>query len=327
MATIDLTYYSGEDIYSDGAIEDKILQYIEPNPPESYDHIFVNDHDFALFYHLTDARQALLNWYDFKPEASVLEIGGGMGAFTGLLCDKCSKVTTVDLSLKRASAIEKRCKNKDNLTILVGDFSKMSFQERFDYITLIGVLEYQTVYSNDPNIQENFLRQMSSLLKPNGKILLAIENRFGLKYWCGEVDDHTGIPFGSINQINYEGKPQTVDRERLHQMMINAGLVKQKFYYPLPDYKFPRVVYSDECLPSGDLHSCIVPLHYSNHYAYQPLVIDESSVYHYAIYNKVFPFFANSFLVEAGKAECDLSDIDFASINVERNKQYRQIIR
>lgn len=39
------------------------------------------------------------------------------------------------------------------------------------------------------------LNMLKPFLKENGKVLLAIENKFGLKYWCGAAEDHTGIPF------------------------------------------------------------------------------------------------------------------------------------
>ena len=32
---------------------------------------------------------------------------------------------------------------------------------------------------------ENFLKKIKSLLKPDGKLIVAIENKYGLKYWCG----------------------------------------------------------------------------------------------------------------------------------------------
>ena len=39
-----------------------------------------------------------------------------------------------------------------------------------------------------------FLIKIKQLLKPDGKLLIAIENQYGLKYWCGALEDHTGLP-------------------------------------------------------------------------------------------------------------------------------------
>lgn len=73
----------------------------------------------------------------------MLEIGSGCGAITRLLCDKCRKVTAVELSRRRATATQLRCRGKNNLEVIAGNLNDIEFAEKFDYITLIGVLEYQ----------------------------------------------------------------------------------------------------------------------------------------------------------------------------------------
>ncbi|MCR4637563.1 MAG: methyltransferase domain-containing protein [Butyrivibrio sp.] len=328
MADINYDYYDGNDYYSDGdEVENKILEYIDKHEPEDFEEIFAEDKNLPVFYHLSDTRQSLLNWYDFDGNATVLEIGAGMGALTSFLCDKCKHVVSIELSKRRALAINKRCKSKENLTIMVGDFLKMKFDQKFDYIIAVGVLEHTTVYSNCDNPQLYFLKRLNELLSPGGKLLLAIENRFGIKYWAGEIDDHTGIPFGSINQRHYEKKAKTLDRQSLIDLFNRSGFRKMKFFYPLPDYKYPRVIYSDSYLPDEDIHSCVKPMYYSNYYSYHSIVADEAKLYRPILKNKVFPFFANSFLVEAGDVDCVLSNIDFSAITVEREKDYRQITR
>lgn len=62
-----------------------------------------------------------------------------MGAITGVLCDECRDVTAVELSRKRATATLLRCREKENLEIIVGNLNDIVFDKKFDYITLIGV--------------------------------------------------------------------------------------------------------------------------------------------------------------------------------------------
>ena len=121
-----------------------------------------------------------------------------MGAITGILCDKAKQVTSVELSKQRASAIETRCQEKDNLEIIVGNFNDIKFDKKFDYITLIGVLEYAPLYTNTDNPFHDFLVQIKSLLKENGKLLIAIENQYGMKYFSGIPEDHTGKVYDGI---------------------------------------------------------------------------------------------------------------------------------
>ena len=59
----------------------------------------------------------ILNWYKFKPDSSVLEIGCGMGAITNVLCDECKDVTAVELSRKRATATLLRCRERKILRL------------------------------------------------------------------------------------------------------------------------------------------------------------------------------------------------------------------
>ena len=100
---------------------------------------------------MTHLRKNILNWYDFNKESDALEIGCGLGAVTSVLCGKCKTVTAVELSKRRATAAWLRCREKENLEIIVGNLNDIQFEKKFDYITLIGVLEYQGSYTNSEN--------------------------------------------------------------------------------------------------------------------------------------------------------------------------------
>ena len=328
MPKLDLTYYSGQDNYTDGESEKRILTYLRDNENHDYTEVFLKDSDLPVFQNLSDARNAILSWYDFNPDSTVLEVGAGMGILTEMLCERCRSVTSVEFSLQRAKAIDERCKGKDNLRIIVGDLSAIQFEEKFDYITVIGVLEHQSVYNSSPNAPTEFMTSLRRLLKPQGKILLAIENKYGLKYWCGEIDDHSGIPFGTINDFQFGGKARTFDKKQLEKILHDAGLNHTKFFYPLPDYKFPRVIYSEQYLPKATVHASMHPIYYSNYYSYQPIIAEEQKLYAPIIQNGVFEFFANSFLVECTmEKDTQLSDIDFAVVTTERNSQFRTCTR
>lgn len=56
------------------------------------------------------------------------------------------------------------------------------------------MLEYQNNFTESENPFKDFLAKIRNLLNPNGKLLIAIENKMGLKYWCGAPEDHSGIP-------------------------------------------------------------------------------------------------------------------------------------
>ncbi len=47
---LDLTYYPGEDLYSDGAIEDELLAIVQNNPPSAYSQIIAEKKSWPVFY-------------------------------------------------------------------------------------------------------------------------------------------------------------------------------------------------------------------------------------------------------------------------------------
>ena len=56
-------------------------------------------------------------------------------------------------------------------------------------------VEYSKGYigTDDPYVE--MIRRIKRHLKPGGQILIAIENRLGLKYFAGCTEDHTGVFF------------------------------------------------------------------------------------------------------------------------------------
>lgn len=323
---LNLKWYRNDDMYSDGDVEDDIIKYIAQNEPEDYEKTIYENFDWPVYYHLTNTRKNLLNWYPFGEDASVLEIGAGCGAITGLLCDKCRKVTAVELSKRRATAAQLRCREKNNLEVIVGNLNDIEFEEKFDYITLIGVLEYQGTYTDSDNPYRDFLVKIKSLLKDNGKLLIAIENKYGVKYWCGAVEDHTGIPFDGLNQYKLSGrKVRTFAKEELKELLAESGYINTYYYFPMPDYKLPTVIYSEKYMPRNANMEFVRPYYVPSA---QTLLIEEKGLYGDIIKNNAFDFFANSFLVECS---CTLAEegaqeeekVIFALMNASRQKEYR----
>ena len=316
----NLKWYQNKDMYSEGEVEDMIIRLIAQNVPEDYVDAIYDHYSWSTFYHLSHVRQNILNWYPFQKDAEVLEIGCGMGAITGMLCDKVSNVTAVELSQRRAIAALLRCRRKENLEIIVGNLNDIKFEKKFDYITLIGVLEYQGSYTNGDNPYLDFLKKIKSLLKPNGRLLIAIENQYGLKYWCGSMEDHTGVPFDGINGYGLtDRKVRTFSRKALKDMIEKSGFLYTFLYYPMPDYKLPTVIYSEKKLPTDSNMQNMQPYYISNN---STLIADETEIYQDLINNNVFEFFANSFLVECTNSEID-THITFVSINTARVEEYR----
>ncbi|MCL2884434.1 MAG: class I SAM-dependent methyltransferase, partial [Oscillospiraceae bacterium] len=250
---LNLSFHKDRDVYSDGDVEQDILAYIEQGGEQDWERVLEADSRWPVFYHLHPARKNILNWYPFKEGAQVLEVGAGMGAVTGALCEKAAHVTAVELSLRRAEAIDKRCGGRDNLEVMVANFNDIVFDRQFDCITLVGVLEYASLYTRSENPFLDFLTKLKALLKPGGKLLIAIENKFGMKYFAGAPEDHTGRLYDGLGGYVQSGSGvRTFGHGEIQRLLDSAGFPKLKFYYPLPDYKFPNVIFTDAFLPDTE---------------------------------------------------------------------------
>ena len=291
---IDLSYYDGEDLYSDGAVEDEILEVVKNNPPEKYEDLVHENTCWPFIYHLSHLRENIVEWIPMTKDMRVLEIGSGCGAISGILAEKCGHLTCIELSKKRSMINAYRNQDRDNMDILVGNFQTLEphLEEMFDVITLIGVLEYAGSYIDSDNPYEDFIKIIKKHLKPNGRIIIAIENRFGLKYWEGAKEDHTGKFFDSLEGYAKDGGVRTFSGSELEKLAENAGFKGGTFFYPYPDYKLPLMIFSDKRLPKvGELRSNI-----KNYDSEKMSLFDQGAVFDGIIESGKFEFFSNSFV-------------------------------
>ena len=217
---IDDTHYPGEDLYCDGVIEDEILNIVKNNPPENFGRIIEEKKNWPILYHLSPLRENIVNWIPVQKTDKVLEVGAGCGAITGALSAKAQSVTSVDLSKKRSLINAYRHPDCDNVTIKLGNFQDVepSLACDYDYIFLIGVFEYAQSYIGGEKPFETFMAIMKKHLVPDGRLVIAIENRFGLKYWAGCKEDHLGTYFDSIEGYPGGGGVRTFTRKALEEI-------------------------------------------------------------------------------------------------------------
>ena len=292
---LNLSFYKVNDLYSDGDIEDELLNIVQNN--DDYMEILKNDNRWPILYHLSPIRENLLEWYDYDKNGSVLEIGAGCGAVTGVFCRKTSRVVGIELSKRRSMINATRNAKYGNLEILVGNFEDIQIKEKFDYVSLIGVLEYSPLYINCESPFEDMVKRAKGFLKDDGKLIIAIENKMGLKYLAGATEDHTGVPFDGVNNYENIDYVKTLSKPEIIDLLRNAGYKKIEFYYPMPDYKMPNVIYSDNRLPNvGELRNII---NVFDRERYQ--TFNEEIVFDQLIKDGLFDYFANSFLIFASK--------------------------
>lgn len=312
--TLNYEYYDGMDYYSDGdSVEEKLLEICKDH---RVGETLKESSSWPLLYHLSDIRGNIIEWYPMEKDAKVLEIGSGCGAISGFLCKKAGRVVGIELSKRRSLINAYRNYDCDNLEIIVGNFKKVRIEEKFDYITLIGVLEYAGSYVGGDNPYEQMLMQVKEYLKPNGRLIIAIENKMGLKYLNGAKEDHVGKAFAGIEDYRGVSKVRTFSKPELCQILDHVGFCDYKFYYPMPDYKLPDSIYSDEYLPrTGDIRT------WGQNYSDVRIALyNEGIAFDQVCKDKMFDYFSNSFLVICNEKRNDIQYIHYTGT---RNKEYQ----
>ncbi|MDP3744465.1 MAG: class I SAM-dependent methyltransferase [Methylotenera sp.] len=196
--------------------------------------------DWTTYYHLTPLRSNILRPFVQQiATGRTLELGAGCGAITRFLGELGGKVVAVEGSPDRARIIGNRCSELKNVTVIADLIQNFEPEEKFDVVTLIGVLEYAQIYVDEPDPIQFMIKLAKSFLKENGLLIIAIENQLGLKYLCGAAEDHLGRPMVGINDSYTNKSPITFGREELTSYIEDAGFKSVDLYVPLPDYKTP----------------------------------------------------------------------------------------
>nr|WP_297767053.1 class I SAM-dependent methyltransferase [uncultured Butyrivibrio sp.] len=296
--TLNFKHYSGVDLYSDGAIENDLLEIVKKYKKEEYPQVIEERGNWPILYHLSEQRANIVEWIPMAKNAKVLEVGSGCGAITGMLAQKAGEVVACDLSRRRSEINATRNQDCDNVTIHIGNFRDVEpdLPKDFDYIFLIGVFEYAQGYIGTENPYEKFLRMMKRHLKKDGRIVIAIENRMGLKYLAGCAEDHIGTYFSGIEGYNEDSVAKTFTRNGLINIFKKCGMNDYHFYYPYPDYKLMTLLHSDYYLPGfGELQDNV-----RNYDRDRMLLFNEKHAYEELVRDGMYPDFANSFEVILG---------------------------
>ena len=101
-----------------------------------------------------------------------------------------------------------RNKDDERLTIHVGNLNDVRLGRTYDYVVMIGVLEYALSFTHTLNPYKDFLNKCKSFLKPGGALIIAIENRLGIKYFAGAPENHTGIVFDGLLEYPSTGESE-----------------------------------------------------------------------------------------------------------------------
>ncbi|MDM1302867.1 class I SAM-dependent methyltransferase [Acinetobacter indicus] len=233
--------------YSDGEVEENyILEVFKKTKDLSVEstELAQKIHDWASLYYLSSQRSLLLKPFEaqFKGK-NILEVGCGCGTITRFLAECGAHVVALEGSSKRAEIARERCRDLDNVSVVSGTTEDLGEKASFDFILLIGVLEYAKKYlGTDGDLQ--LLNFCKSNLMEDGKLIIAIENKLGAKYIVGAKEDHLFQAMVGVNDAYKKDGVCTYGKNELLTKINDIGLTNQQLFLPFPDYKFPSLIIS-----------------------------------------------------------------------------------
>lgn len=287
--------YKIEDEYVN--LDKKLLASVKKHTVNEYNKVIAKETDYKITDALSHLRANCIEWLPIGENDSVCEIGSGYGAITEFLCGKAKSVTAIELEEEKNLVNRARNQRVKNLKCITGTFDKAvgEFTEKFDYIFLVGSLECLSRYMSEKQTYPEMIASISTHLKPQGKLVIATANKFGLKYFAGCREVHSKHFFDSL-----EGNDENIrlfTKKSLEELLHGSGLPYTEVYYPYPDYQYAMSIFSDEYLPQpGD----IINVAY-NWDKDRLKLFDEAKAYDNIVKEGMFAEFANSFVVVAAK--------------------------
>lgn len=163
---------------------------------------------------------------ELPPGSRFLDFGCGLGNLTQNIAPHVGEVIALDLTWERLQFARQRFAKfnpNDRIALVAGgDGNHLPFpDEHFDCIALSGVLEWiaDDYVSDDVDsrpakalrmlmsffgernprkTQLRFLKELRRILKPDGQLFVAIENRWSYEYFSGFPDHHSGLAYNSL---------------------------------------------------------------------------------------------------------------------------------
>jgi len=192
-------------------------------------------------YAFSPLRENLFEWLEMKKNDRVLQVGSDYGSCTGLFTERAGEVVVLDQRDENLEVNRRRHGEKENLFLIRGELPKADaeslgwkeykgkeraaeeldalYKAGFDYVILPSMLS-----ATEKSGAADLLERAAALVRPGGKLLAAAENESGVRYFMGAE------PFE------------------------HSFLEVELLYYPVPDYRYPVTLYSDDYLPqTGDV--------------------------------------------------------------------------
>lgn len=167
---------------------------------------------------------------------------------------------------------------------------------------------------------QQFFDVIKKHLNPDGHVILAVDNRYGLQYFAGCKERLTGQYFEGLEGYGNSEGVSTFSKEAVLEMVKEAGFASVKAYYPYPNFRYMTALYTDEHLPvPGELNKNLC-----NFEEERMILFNEAAVFDGLIKEGKFQEFSNSYLFDLTLEEqnCE-EELLFLKYSVERDEAFR----
>lgn len=203
------------------------------------------------------------------------------------------------------------------------DLGAITSRAPFDYVFIGIALEY----CKGGNSAMFMLETVRRFLKPDARLLLFLDNRLGIRYFCGDADPCTGIIFDGIENYPLASKKlpsvqrrQLFDKAEITVLLESAGFKYRKFYSVFPDLSGPQLLIADGYTPNEELDIRLFPAYHKA----DSVFLMEETLYSSLIHNQLFHSMANAFLIECAVTENGKNNFekaDYVTVSMNRGKQ------
>ncbi|MCR4695120.1 MAG: hypothetical protein K5773_07375, partial [Pseudobutyrivibrio sp.] len=240
----------------------------------------------------------LYRWYPFRPGKSGLYVGTD---------DRISSM------LKEYKKLDLRICSLEE----VGNFNK-----QFDYI----ILQPDTV-EKSRDLKE-LLELCHKNLAESGGLLFSVNNRLGIRYFCGDRDPYTDRIFDGLEDyIRAYGNPNNLFEGRCYDGAQVAGVLEEigflgrRRYSVFPDLENPTHIFADGYIPNENLRSRV----FAQYNYPQSVFLEEENLWQGMIENGIFHAMANAFLFECKKEKANMSDALQVTNSLDRGPEKAMI--
>lgn len=240
-------------------------------------------------------RAGLIGWYPFPEGARVLYVGGEADALFRAL---------------DALGLNPACASVEEVQ---AEPFQRAHGGAFD--VLLSVCDLERVA--DP---VRALAAFRRVLSPRGRLLLGMNNRLGIRYFCGDRDPYTRRNFDGIENYRWAyGMREDAfygrmySRAEMEAMLSEAGFFPPHFYSVLPDLAHPAFLFAEEFLPNEDLSMRVFPFYHDP----EAVFLEEEHLYPTLVENGLFHALANAYFIECAP-EDGRSDVLHVTCSAER---------